>query len=247
MEEPAPITPPGQRVQAAEFLSITIDHDQRLLEQSYRLRYQVYCTERHYLDPSNYPDQLEFDEFEAHSVHVGVIDSHGELAATARVIRPSSAGLPMFRYCALGPEVRTFQAAGTTAVEISRVSISRDYVRQRRRTEPFLTLMKAVVRGAKAAGATHLVGATDAALHRWLLHFGFPYRVSGPTVDYYGPVAPCVMSLQELDQVIIGGHYPWLGDIPVGCAGTPWTGCIAEPAPASLPVVAAAAVAGGFR
>ena len=104
------------------------------------------------------------------------------------------------------------------AVEVSRVAISRHYARgqrgaSRNRFEPFLTLVKAMVQGARLAGATHMMGATDAALHRWLVHFGLPYRISGPTVDYYGPVAPCVMSLQELDEVIVGGRFPSLKDL----------------------------------
>ena len=48
---------------------------------------------------------------------------------------------------------------------------------------------KAIIYGAKGVGATHLLGATDAALHRWLVHFGFPYRLAGPEADYYGRVA----------------------------------------------------------
>jgi hypothetical protein len=67
-----------------------------------------------------------------------------------------------------------------------------------------------MVQGARRAGATHLMGATDAALHRWLVHFGLPYRISGPEVDYYGPVAPCIMSLSELDEIITSGRFPAL-------------------------------------
>jgi N-acyl-L-homoserine lactone synthetase len=175
-----------------------------------------------------------------------VIDSYGDLAGTARIIKPNPRGFPMFRYCTLAPDACRLDAPGTMAVEISRVSISREYSRQRRRTEPFLTLMKAVVRGAKGAGATHLIGATDAALHRWLVHLGFPYRVSGPAVDYYGPVAPCIMSLQELDEVILGERYPSLEGIPVGSATTVWSSR-GKPELAAAPVPLAAAGAGGYR
>ena len=118
----------------------------------------------------------------------------------------------MFRHCTLFPDVRILGDPGIMPVEVSRVAISRTYSR-RRRTEPFLTLMKAVIQAAQEAGATHLIGATDAALHRWLVHYGFPYRVSGPVVDYYGAVAPCVMSLVELDEVILGGRYAALEGI----------------------------------
>jgi N-acyl amino acid synthase of PEP-CTERM/exosortase system len=68
------------------FYARSIDDSPVLLEQSYRLRYQVYCRERHFLPVDDYPNGLESDRFDKHSVHVGVIDAWGELAATARVV-----------------------------------------------------------------------------------------------------------------------------------------------------------------
>ncbi len=228
-----------------EFLPRTLDDDPCLLEQSYRLRYQVYCLERPFLDASRYPELRESDEFDEHSVHVGAIDSFGDLAATARIIKPNPDGFPMFRHCALFPDVHCLDLPSAMPVEVSRVAISRDYTRRRRRTEPFMTLMKAIILAAKSEGATHLIGATDAALHRWLVHFGFPYRVSGPAVDYYGPVAPCVMSLLELDDVILGGRYSSLAGIPVGSLST----ALPRQAGYAIPgaVVAAAAASAGGR
>ena len=200
--------------ETAVFHTGAIDDDPRLLEQSYRLRYQVYCVERGFLDPDDYPDGLEVDEFDRHSVHLGVIDSRGHLAGTARLVTGNPLGFPMFQHCALFPDVKTLREPHVVAVEVSRVAISRSYTRLR--FEPFLSLVRAMVQGARLAGATHLMGATDAALHRWLTHFGLPYRVSGPSVDYYGPVAPCIMSLAELDAIILEGRYPALEGIGVG-------------------------------
>jgi len=36
-----------------------IDHDLDLMQQSYRLRYHVYCVERAFLHAPNYPDRIE--------------------------------------------------------------------------------------------------------------------------------------------------------------------------------------------
>ncbi len=234
------------------FHARALDDDPALLEQSYRLRYQVYCVERQFLDAADYPDTRETDAFEADSIHVGAVDSHGDLAATARIIKPSIRGFPMFDHCTLFPHVRTLDETGTVAVEVSRVAISRHYLRRRddlpahppavagpagatvvaavhpagerrrRGAEPLLTLLKAVTQGAKRAGATHLMGATDAAFHRWLVHYGFPYRVSGPEVDYYGLVAPCIMSFLDLDHVILGGQFAALEGFPVGMDPSRW-------------------------
>lgn len=215
------------------FQARSIDDDPRLLDASYRLRYQVYCIERKFLDAAAYPDRRELDEFDEHSVHLGVVDDNGDLAATARLITANPLGFPMFQRCAFFPEVQMPGSPHAAAVEVSRVAISRHYARggrgtARNRFEPFLTLVKAMVQGARLTGATHMMGATDAALHRWLVHFGLPYRISGPSVDYYGAVAPCVMSLQELDGIIASGRFRALDGLGVGWDPRLWPGSAAE-------------------
>ncbi len=220
----------------------SIDDDPQLLEQSYRLRYQVYCVERQFLPASDYPDEREVDSFDADSIHVAAIDGEGAVAATARVVMAGKAGLPLFRYCTVFPLVTALDVPGTTAVEVSRVSISRRYARRpgdvrlggvvvpgepgvppvggherrRRSGEPFLTLLKAVISGARSVDATHLVFAVERALQRWLTHYGFPCRISGPEAEYYGRVAPYILSLAELDDVIRGRQFAALEDFPVG-------------------------------
>jgi N-acyl amino acid synthase of PEP-CTERM/exosortase system len=221
---------------------MSLDDDPFLMEQSYRLRYQVYCVERQFLPLEDYPDQLESDRFDRHSIHVGAVDRDGILAATARIVKPNSAGLPLFGHCTLFPLPNALEDESNLVVEVSRVSISRHYARRRedasmvvalppgsdpslaatvvseRRQhsgEPFLTLLRAIHHAAKRLHATHLIGATDAALHRWLVHHGFPYRLAGPEVDYYGPVAPYILSMAELDQVILGGTFASLEGFPV--------------------------------
>ncbi len=91
------------RHDAHYFCARTIDGQRALLEQSYRLRYQVYCLERKFLRAEDYPNGLEIDEFDRHAAHIGAIDSHGELAGTARVVRASEQGLPIFEHCVIFP------------------------------------------------------------------------------------------------------------------------------------------------
>jgi N-acyl amino acid synthase of PEP-CTERM/exosortase system len=247
MEHVHSVTERFEQTSPWDFQARSIDGDPELMAQHYRLRYQVYCVERGFLPADDYPDQQERDEFDGDSIHVGAVDALGELAGTARVIRPNQRGLPLFRYCTLFPHVRTLEEPGHVAVEISRVSISRLYARRRdeihppstdpataaarasqrrrRRDEPFLTLIKSILQGAKRAGATHLIGATEASFHRWLVHYGFPFRVSGPEKDYYGPVVPSILSLHELDDVILSGRFPALGTLPVGWDPQRWPGC----------------------
>lgn len=39
------------------------------LDESYRLRYHVYCVENAFEDPSEHPDEREIDSYNSHSVH----------------------------------------------------------------------------------------------------------------------------------------------------------------------------------
>jgi N-acyl-L-homoserine lactone synthetase len=108
-------------------------------------------------------------------------------------------------------------------MEASRVAISRDLARLRR-TEPFLTLLRAVMQAAKRAGATHLIGATETSFQRWVVHYGLPFRISGPVAEYHGPVVPSILSLQELDDAILSGDHPALDGFPVGWDPRLWPG-----------------------
>jgi len=205
-------------VEIAQFHAQVIDGDPQLLEESYRLRYQVYCVERRFLDATDYPDGREVDEFDEHSVHLGLIAAEGTLIGTARLIKPNPHGFPMFRHCAFFPEVMPPDAPHVVPMEASRLAISRKYMRHHRRTEPLCDLVKAVVVGARMVGANHLIAASEPALARRLMHLGFPYRIGGPMADYYGPVAACLMNLDELDEIIAGGRVPSLQRL-----GNVWT------------------------
>ena len=59
------------RHDAHYFCARTIDGQRALLEQSYRLRYQVYCLERKFLRAEDYPNGLEIDVFDRHAAHIG--------------------------------------------------------------------------------------------------------------------------------------------------------------------------------
>jgi N-acyl amino acid synthase of PEP-CTERM/exosortase system len=226
----------------AIFQARTIDDDPHLLKASYRLRYQVYCVERGFLPAANYPTEQEVDEFDRYSAHVGVVDSCGELAGTARLVSPSSAGLPMLRYCTFFPgEGAVLVDPANTVVEVSRLSISRHYSRRaddpfcrtpapagstecpaavtgrrRGRNEVFVTLLKAIYQAAKRARATHWIAVTEPSLQRRVGEYGFPFRMVGPESDYSGRVNPYIMALAEFDQVILSRQVAALYDFLIG-------------------------------
>jgi N-acyl amino acid synthase of PEP-CTERM/exosortase system len=203
------------------------------MTEHYRLRYQVYCLERKFLPAANFPDGLEIDDFDRHSVHVGAIDAWGTLAATARVVKVTAAGpgLPLFQHCKIFAEETELLDPDNTVVEVSRLSMSRGYRRrqlgslpERRdvRRDVFLTLLKAIYQATKRLGATHWVALTETSLQRLVAKYGFPFRAIGPECDYGGRVSPYLMNLAEFDQVILSRRVPELDDFVVGLEPRYW-------------------------
>ena len=209
-----------------------IDDSPRLLEESYRLRYQVYCLERLFLPAQDYPDEMETDSFDEHSVHIGVLDLQGEVISTARLIERSAIGLPLFQHCSLFPNAPSLNDATHRIVEVGRLAMSRKYnrragdafyglqgatgrtdgVERRRGGVVALNLYKALYQASKRRGFTHWLAATEQSLQRLVVKYGFPFKAIGPETDYYGCVAPYLMDLREFDQVILSGRIPILDE-----------------------------------
>jgi N-acyl amino acid synthase of PEP-CTERM/exosortase system len=220
MIDPRPTT-------ARYFHAGAIDDSPELMQEHYRLRYQVYCLERKFLPAANFPLELEMDDFDRHSVHVGAIDGCGVLAGTGRVVKITAAGpgLPLLQHCKIFAEETELLDPDNTVVEISRLAMSRGYSRrqlngvsERRnvRRDVFLALAKAIYQATKRLGATHWIVATETSLQRLLAHYDFPFRAIGPECDYGGPVSPYLMDLAQFDQVILSRRVPELDDFMVG-------------------------------
>jgi N-acyl-L-homoserine lactone synthetase len=189
-----------------------IDDDPGLMEQSYRLRYQVYCVERGFLDAANYPDQLERDEFDGFSLHAGVIAEPNRLVGTLRLVKICMEELPLFRHCTIDEEcARRLRQDDVRLAEVSRLCMSRECRdEQTGNSRVALSLFRAGYQTSKRAGLTHWLAAMESSLHRLLSAVGVPFRVAGPVTDYFGPVAPYVCALQEFDQIILSGTRPRL-------------------------------------
>jgi phenylacetate-CoA ligase len=227
---------------SGHFHARRLDDLPELLEKSYRLRYHVYCLERTFLRADDYPQGLETDEFDRHSIHIGVVDARGELAGTVRIVRASELGLPLFRHCTTFSHQAPFDPANPRIVEIGRVAVSRSYRRRadddsygvtthapvgrstrnqrtekrRGRDDVFLTMMKGVYQATKRIGVTHWVVGMERPLHHLAAQHGLPFRLIGPESDYLGLVAPYQLDVEEFDRVIASGRLPALDQLMDG-------------------------------
>src|SRR6266566_3725494 len=117
----------------ANYFDIVRANTPRLLDEVYRLRYQVYCIEKGFEDPAAHPDARETDIDDDRSVHALLVyRPTGAYAGTVRVILPSDGEprrpLPTRRI--LASQGFTLAARGAMA-EISRFLVSEQFRRRR--------------------------------------------------------------------------------------------------------------------
>lgn len=201
------------------------------LDPIYRLRYQVYCIERGFLDPQDYPDQRERDAYDDHSLHFGLYTLARELAGSMRLVRGRLEELPVAEHCELSPATRDALASLPQVAEVSRVAVSRNFRRRRgdgfysmqvapprpslprgditavsdqRASPPFvLHLYREAYQACRRLGINFLLAAVERPLARLLNSVGFTFEQIGPEVDYYGPVAPFVLDLDRFDRLVV--------------------------------------------
>ena len=56
----------------------------------YKLRYDIYCEEKRWLDSSNYLKRIEYDKYDENSLHFGAFDVNNILVGSVRLIFPES-------------------------------------------------------------------------------------------------------------------------------------------------------------
>ena len=123
------------------------DHFQRHLEgeiavnesqrrEAHQLRYQVYCLERGYEDPEVFPDGMEKDEFDSHSIHSLVRHrSSGLVAGVVRLILPNPSKpdslLPIELNCSHvfnQAVLSDFEFSKAAIAEVSRFAVSKRFI-----------------------------------------------------------------------------------------------------------------------
>ncbi len=200
------------------FEGVAADTSQ-LLEDVHRLRYQIFCIERNIFDPGRFPDGLEYDEYDNHSLQAVLRHRQSQtIAGAVRLVlhRPgaSSGSLPFHRVCRdpriADPAFLPFEATA----EIGRFAISKAFRRRygdgsygqandilaSRRLIPHMTLglMATALRLSIPYHIRYVCAVMEPVLLRLLARFGIRFRPIGPAVDYYGVRQPCYADLAEL-------------------------------------------------
>ncbi len=196
------------------------------LQEVFRLRYQVYCTECGFESPQDHPDGLETDEYDAYSTHFIAIDSDKRIVGSVRLIKNSELGFPIEKYC--NPSFDTTRLPKDRVVEISRLAISKVYRRRtidglygtydgdggdggngksglkRRNNRPniILGLFKAMYRESKWLGVVNWYVAMERSLYVLLRKYGFDFYAVGAEVQYHGRRKPYISRIGNLESTI---------------------------------------------
>jgi N-acyl amino acid synthase of PEP-CTERM/exosortase system len=195
----------------------------RLLDQVYRLRYQVYCVENQFEDPNEHLDGCEMDEHDAVSAHILLLHrKSGTAVGTARIIMPQleSGWRPLPVWHVLTPEVREeFERLPLhRTAEVSRFAVSKEFRRWWRnhvatvettgqniasgeqQLMQYITfgLIQKILQLALEKGIDYLVAAMNFSLVRILVNLGLQLESIGEPVEYHGVRQPCIAFLGNL-------------------------------------------------
>ncbi|AGA89948.1 putative PEP-CTERM/exosortase system-associated acyltransferase [Thioflavicoccus mobilis 8321] len=199
------------------------------LEVAYRMRYQVYCIERGLLRPQDYPDGLEYDEYDAFSLHVLATHCSGEPAGTARMVMHSPLGFPLMRHCRFSGEYDYLNDPAypghSHGAEVSRLAISRAFRMRagdsyyggapredtpsgsaghppaalRSAPEVLAGVCRVMYQESKRRGITYWVLAMEKSLSVILNRIGLEFMPAGPESNYYGPVRPYFTTVERCE------------------------------------------------
>jgi N-acyl amino acid synthase of PEP-CTERM/exosortase system len=196
-----------------------------LLDEAYRIRYQVYCVENPFENAAQHSDARERDVDDDRSVHALLRHrATGAFAGTVRVILPDNGALqrPLPVHHLLGQQSREYlkRIAWRTTAEISRFAVSKQFRRRRneeryadvltpgtvptsreeRHVVPYITfgLIRAVLEICRENRIASICAVMEPALIRILSRFGVEFTPVGDMMEHHGLRQPCVARLDDV-------------------------------------------------
>lgn len=195
--------------------------------EAYKLRYQVYCLEIAGYNPEDYPDGMEYDDYDSRAIHYLIRHrKSGEYAATTRLILPNANEpnelLPIETHCRIDNVAVTQTINRKHLAEVSRFCVSRSFKRRKhdaktltavgpdweqdyftvdeRRTFPHMSfaLIACVIQACRENKIDHLYGSMEAPWLRFLASSGIHFVKIGPMANYHGERWPCAIKISDL-------------------------------------------------
>lgn len=209
-----------------EYFEMLPASSEELKNEVYKLRYQVYCIENVFLNAEHYLDELEFDDYDQHSIHYLIRHrKSGDFAATTRLILPCAnnpeALFPLEKYCVIDNAEVMAVLDRVYLGEASRLCVSKTFKRRKneagnvldihsdsdgyfsqaeRRTFPHLSfaLIACLIKACHENNINYFFGTLEPAWFRFLSSSGIYFTKIGPLTDYHGERWPGVIKVTDL-------------------------------------------------
>ena len=210
--------------------------DKKILEETFKLRYEVYVEEFSFESKADHPDGLETDNFEDESVHFACLNEYDEVMGTIRLVLDSEKGFPIEHAADISftGEMPERNKIG----EISRLTVKKDlrrrkedgihgvesYIKKKEggvlpddgnippemqgRKNPILVLglYQVMYHESRRKGLTHWYMITEPKLFYALKTYGFPFRQIGDPVWYHGNRTPYLGIVKEIEKSLMKNH-----------------------------------------
>ncbi|MEW5744750.1 MAG: GNAT family N-acyltransferase [Nitrospirota bacterium] len=191
---------------------------ERELQDVHALRYAVYCLERGYEPPDDYPAKVEVDGYDPYSVHfIAYAPALRDVvvpAGTVRLILPNPLGFPVERYCRVQVRNRCNETAGVA--EISRLAVSAEATARLRivKSEVTFGLIRELYHTLRELNIERVFTAMTTGLERLLRACGLSFTAAGPSVAYHGIRTPFYA---EVDTLFKGAAMSRRGALQLLC------------------------------
>jgi N-acyl amino acid synthase of PEP-CTERM/exosortase system len=184
------------------YFKLVSANTREMIETAFALRYQVYCIERQFEDPSQQVGKFETDDHDRHAVHSLIFHRpRGEPIGTARLILPQARAnsLPIQQLLKKNGLNATDYFPNEFSAEISRFAISKEFRRRnfeaakspdakrdRHSNLPCLGLIQMLLRQSIELGVDYWGAVMEPQLLRMLAAMGIRFQPIGPVVSYHG-------------------------------------------------------------
>lgn len=169
------------------------ERDKNLFQRILALRFDVYCRERGFENPADFPEQMESDLYDKHSIHLAaVLPETNEVIGTIRIIRHSEHGFPLEKNFRIEEkDERDKKCLG----EISRLAIPKKYCQNFSIIEK---LYDHLFHESGRLGITHWYAGMAKGLPVLLKRRKIHFQKIGPEIEFHGVRAPYFLCIPEM-------------------------------------------------
>lgn len=172
----------------------------------YKLRYQIYCLEKGFLEVEKLEDEMEKDPYDEKSIHF-LVKSGNRWIGTFRLVIDHLGRLPFHKVSI--PDSPQFIQGNLQVAEFSRLGILRPFQKLRNGQSPHESsskeseimpkLLHAARDYCRANSIDHIVFLCRRSIARVLNQFELQAQQIGPAIFHYGPRIPYVINLTDID------------------------------------------------